>query len=169
MLTFEVNRPRHKAWCKAASDRHAYKNSILQLVRALLANPGMMVPIKSYIRGLLDIDHDYKAGLRWNVHFTVTTIPDDVSRGIKGEQRIFQIAKVEKVPIVDNAGDLQELDAYLASALSAANSIPVCLTFITDEPGQGRNKILFTIEQIFPEMLSSMPATLPGGPVMWLL
>lgn len=32
MLTFEVNRPRHKTWCKAASDRHAYKNSILQLV-----------------------------------------------------------------------------------------------------------------------------------------
>ena len=101
--TDPIYRPRHKPSCTVSETHKAYKDGIIRLVRALLANPSLMIPLKGYVRSLLDLDTDRTAGFRTAIVLTVTTIPDAAARAGK-PMRMLQFARVAAVPVENDAG-----------------------------------------------------------------
>ena len=133
------------------------KDAITNMIRSIIANTGLMVPLKNFIRNALGVDNDHSQGLRWQLVFTCTLVPAPI-RDSEKEQLLLQISRVDKHPI-----DWPE-DVIQECTDPPSGGMGVLMTFVTDIPG-ARSPIFF-MDFIWPEMLRALPAI--PFPVIWI-
>ena len=103
--------------------------------------------IKSYARAVLKLDTDRLAGLRNRLVLTCSAIPDRV----RGEGRIFQIAKVA---FEETLEDFEQIQPLLH--LPGPDFVGVQIMFKLDVPGY--NGTYHILERIPPNLLQMVPA-----------